>query len=102
MKVTKEQVLEYIKPVEDPELGFSLVDLGLIYDIDISDNNDLYIKMTLSSPACPIGPELMSMVRTAALSIDSVSNVDLELVWDPPWNPEEMASDEVKDALGIW
>jgi metal-sulfur cluster biosynthetic enzyme len=100
--ITRETVLEKIQPVEDPEMGYSLVDLGLIYDVDVSDNNDVSITMTLTSPMCPIGPEIVARVEQAVKDIDRVGRVSVNLVWDPPWNPAEMASDEIKDRLGIW
>ena len=102
MKLNKEQIIEAIKPVEDPDLGMSLVDMGLIYDVAIDKKNKVEIKMTLSSPACPIGPQLMTDVDMAVRELDEVSDVKVELVWDPPWDPETMASDSVKDVLGIW
>lgn len=102
MKLNKEEIIEAIRPVEDPDLGMSLVEMGLIYDIVIDKENSINIKMTLSSPACPIGPQLMTDVDMAVRTLDGVSQVNVELVWDPPWDPETMAADSVKDALGIW
>lgn len=102
MKLNKEEIIEAIRPVEDPDLGMSLVEMGLIYDIAIDKENSINIKMTLSSPACPIGPQLMTDVDMAVRTLDGVSQVNVELVWDPPWDPETMAADSVKDALGIW
>jgi len=102
MKLNKEEIIEAIRPVEDPDLGMSLVEMGLIYDVAIDKENNINIKMTLSSPACPIGPQLMTDVDMAVRTLDGVSQVNVELVWDPPWDPETMAADSVKDALGIW
>lgn len=102
MKLNKEEIIEAIRPVEDPDLGMSLVEMGLIYDVAIDKENSINIKMTLSSPACPIGPQLMTDVDMAVRTLDGVSQVNVELVWDPPWDPETMAADSVKDALGIW
>lgn len=102
MKITKEKIIEAIRPVEDPDLGMSLVDMGLIYEVNIGKKNNVDIKMTLSSPACPIGPQLMTDVDMAVRVLDGVDQVNVELVWDPPWDPETMAVDEVKDALGLW
>jgi metal-sulfur cluster biosynthetic enzyme len=102
MALTKEQVIEELRPLKDPEMHLGLVDLGLIYDIDIKSDQEVNITMTLTSPACPIGPELMSMVKSTILMIDGVKKCEVEIVFDPPWNPAEMASDEVKDELGIW
>ena len=102
MKLTKEKVFNAIRPVDDPDLGMSLVDMGLIYDVEIDDDNNLNIQMTLSSPACPIAPYLMSEVENTVRTLEEVNQVNVELVWEPPWDPETMATDSVKDALGIW
>lgn len=102
MKLTKETVLNHIRPVEDPDLGLSLVDMGLIYDVQITDDNQVNIKMTLSSPSCPIGDHLLMQVREKLLTLEGVMDANVELVWDPPWDPAEMATDEVKDVLGLW
>jgi metal-sulfur cluster biosynthetic enzyme len=102
MPLTKDVILKQIKPVDDPDLGMSLVDMGLIYDIKIINKSRVEIKMTLSSPACPIGPHLMAMVKKAVLDLEDVKETEVELVWDPPWDPATMATDTVKDALGIW
>ena len=102
MKLTKEKVFNAIRPVDDPDLGMSLVDMGLIYDVEIDDDNNLNIQMTLSSPACPIAPYLMSEVENAVRTLEEVNQINVELVWEPPWDPETMAADSVKDALGIW
>ncbi len=101
-KITKESILEQIRPVEDPDIGMSLVDMGLIYDVEITDKNSVNIKMTLSSPGCPIGDYLMTKVREAVLQHEGVVDADVFLVWEPPWDPAKMAADYVKDALGIW
>jgi metal-sulfur cluster biosynthetic enzyme len=100
--ITKAQILEVLKPVTDPEIRIGIVELGLIYDIEISNNSDITIKMTLTTPACPVGPEITSAVEMAVSTLDGAGNVNVELVWDPPYNPEEMASDYAKDRLGIW
>jgi metal-sulfur cluster biosynthetic enzyme len=100
--ITKESILKQIRPVEDPDIGMSLVDMGLIYDVEIIDDKRVNIKMTLSSPGCPIGDYLLTKVREAALKHDGVEDADVFLVWEPPWDPAKMAADYVKDALGIW
>ena len=102
MKLTEERVIEAIRPVEDPDLGMSLIDMGLIYEVEIDNDNNVNIKMTLSSPACPIGPQLMTDVKMAVKTLKEVNQVNIDLVWDPPWDPETMAADSVKDAMGIW
>jgi metal-sulfur cluster biosynthetic enzyme len=100
--LTRESVLEKLKPIEDPEVGLSVVDLGLIYDVAIFDGKKVEITMTLTSPGCPYGPELVGQVESAAKTIEGAETVEVYTVWDPPWNPAEMASDYAKDRLGIW
>ncbi len=102
MKLTKEKVIDAIRSVEDPDLSMSLVDMGLIYEVEIDDDNNVNIQMTLSSPSCPIAPQLIADVGMAVRTLKEVNKVDVGLVWEPPWDPEKMATDSVKDMLGIW
>ena len=99
MAVTKEDVYKALKNVIDPEIGFNIVDLGLVYDVNVQDGN-VKIKMTLSSPSCPLSGTILSWVESAVRNLEGVKNVDIELVWEPQWTIE-MASDEVKKALGM-
>ncbi len=100
---TREEVMEAIRPVKDPELDFSIVDLGLIYDVELDEaNKSVVVKMTLTSPACPIGPQIMGAVHTQCLDLEEVEDVDVQLVWTPLWDPTKMASEDVKMLLGIW
>ncbi len=99
---TKEQIIEALKPVQDPEIRIGVVDLGLVYDIDVTDEGEVTIKMTLTTPACPYGEILLAQVHRAVEELEGVTKVQVVLVWDPPWNPEEMCSDLAKDQLGIW
>ena len=99
---TKEQIIEALKPVQDPEIRIGVVDLGLVYDIDVTDAGEVTIKMTLTTPACPYGEILLAQVHRAVEELEGVTEVQVVLVWDPPWNPEEMCSDLAKDQLGIW
>ncbi len=98
----KEDVLEALKPVRDPEIQVGIVDLGLIYDIDIEPDGLVQIKMTLTTPACPYGEMLINMAHRAVQVLDGVTEVRIALVWEPVWDPKEMASEEAKDSLGIW
>jgi len=102
MKLTKELIFEHLAPIVDPEIHIGLVDLGLIYDAEINEANDVKVTMTLTSPMCPVGPELVSAVELAVKSMDEVNKVTVDVTFDPPWDPEEMASDAAKDELGIW
>lgn len=88
--------------VKDPELMMNIVDLGLIYDIQISDQNTAEIVMTLTSPGCPAGPEIITSVqRETHSAFPSLDEVNIHLTWTPFWNPD-MLSDEAKDELGIF
>ncbi|RLG21131.1 aromatic ring hydroxylase [Candidatus Micrarchaeota archaeon] len=95
-KIRKEEVLEVLKKVIDPELGVNVVDLGLIYDIEVNDN--IHVKMTFTVPTCPLGRWILGSV-TVALEEKFGKKPDIELVFDPPWNPD-MMSDEAKRKLG--
>lgn len=87
---TREQIMHVLRQVNDPELGVSIVDLGLVYDIEIK-NADVYIKMTLTTPGCPLTSYLSAMVETAIRqALSDIKNVEIELVWDPPWDPSRM------------
>lgn len=99
---TKEELLEKIKPVIDPELGFSLVDLGLIYDAKQEENGDVYVLMTLTSPWCPIAPSIRDWVAKELQKDDKIKTVKIEWTFDPPWNPETMASEDIKWELGLF
>ncbi len=99
---TKEQILEALKSVQDPEIRIGIVDLGLIYDVFIEENGKVQVKMTLTTPACPYGDMLVTMTHRAVESVPGVAGVEVVLVWDPPWDPKEMCTDAAKDQLGIW
>jgi len=100
--ITYREVLEHLKAVVDPELQFNIVDLGLIYDVLIDkEKNDVEVKMTLTTPGCPYGPEIISAVGMVLQTV-GFQNKKVTLVWDPPWDPNTMASDNVRDNLGIW
>ena len=100
--LTRETILEKVAMVEDPEIGLGVVDLGLIYDIGIAKESEVKVVMTLTTPYCPYGPMLVGQVEQAVKEIPGVLKVDVQLIWEPPWNPSEMASDYAKDVLGIW
>jgi metal-sulfur cluster biosynthetic enzyme len=99
---TKEEIMAKVSEVEDPEIRLGIVDLGLVYDVRIAEDKDVIIIMTLTTPGCPYGPALIADVEKAAKEVPGVKNADVELVWDPPWDPVSMASDYAKDVLGIW
>jgi metal-sulfur cluster biosynthetic enzyme len=99
---TKEQVINALKPVHDPEIGIGIIDLGLVYDINIEPDGKVQVKMTLTTPACPYGELLVAQAHHAVAALEGVKEVEIKLVWDPPWNPKEMCSEAAKAILGIW
>ena len=102
-KLTKEEVLEALKPIVDPEIRIGIVDLGLIYDVLVkNEGKSVEVKMTLTTPMCPYGPMLMTQVEDVANTMPGVENAKITLVWEPPWDPRTMASDYAKDKLNIW
>ena len=100
--VTEEQVVGAIRDCYDPEIPLNIYDLGLIYGVDIDDQGMITVDLTLTSPACPVGPMLQGMIYHKLTQMEGVEDVEVNLVWDPPWDPKTMASEEVKMALGIW
>jgi metal-sulfur cluster biosynthetic enzyme len=96
-----EDIRETIRnEVYDPELGLNIVDLGLLYDIDVKDHK-ADITMTLTSPGCPVGPELITNIRRSLSRFDDLEEVDIKLVFSPPWHPS-MMSEAAKDELGYF
>jgi metal-sulfur cluster biosynthetic enzyme len=97
--VTKEEILEQLKQVSDPEIGMDIVNLGLVYDIQINGDR-VYIKMTMTAPTCPVTPWILSQAQQIVENMEGVEAADVELVWEPPWNPS-MMTDEAKEALNM-
>ncbi|WP_042355312.1 metal-sulfur cluster assembly factor [Bacillus rubiinfantis] len=95
----EEKILEALKSVYDPELNINVVDLGLIYGIGITDEGDVQITMTLTTPGCPLHNSITSGVRYAIEGLEGVRNVDVNLVWEPAWSPDKM-TENGKRALG--
>ena len=101
--ITKDNVLELLKPIVDPEMQIGIVDLGLVYDVAIEEEGKkLEVRMTLTTPMCPYGPMIIGQVHDAVRMIPGVEEGKVTLVWDPPWDPRTMATDEAKDQLMIW
>jgi metal-sulfur cluster biosynthetic enzyme len=98
--MTRTEVLEALKNVEDPELGMNIVDLGLVYGVDLdTDLGRIHIDLTLTSPGCPLGPEIIRHIKRELRALEDVLDVDVDLVWSPLWHPR-MMSDHAKDELG--
>ena len=94
------QIIEKLHTVFDPEIPVDIYELGLIYEIDVKPSGDVHITMTLTSPACPSAQELPAAVRGAASVVPAVKDVEVDVVFDPPWSPEKM-SEEARVALGM-
>ena len=91
MTELKDKIVSEIKKIYDPEIPVNIYELGLIYKIDLEGANKVNIEMTLTSPNCPVAESLPKMVKDNILKLDGVDDVDLKLVWDPPWTKEKMS-----------
>ncbi|BBE31007.1 hypothetical protein OSSY52_11480 [Tepiditoga spiralis] len=99
--ITKEQVMSALEHVYDIEIGYDVVSLGLIYKVNIAENNDIYVEMTLTTPMCPMAGFMVQEAKDKLKEeIKEANNVFVELTFDPPWSPD-MAKDEVRQVLGI-
>ena len=98
--VTEDKIKETLKGVKDPEVGLNIVDMGLIYNVDISGSK-VDIEMTLTSPACPAGPQILSEIDMSLKELEDIDDVNINVVWSPPWDPSRMSEDG-KDELGIF
>ena len=96
----KEKVINEIKKIYDPEIPVNIYELGLIYDIDVDSKNNVKIKMTLTTPNCPVAESLPNEVKNSVKEIKETNNVDLDLVWDPPWD-KSMMSEAAKLELNL-
>ncbi len=87
--------------VNDPEINLSIVDLGLVYGVEVEEGL-VTVTMTLTSPGCPLGPVIRGEAYAKLKQLPGVKDVDVNIVWSPPWDPRTMASEDVKMSLGIW
>ena len=105
MQITEDSVYAALRQVEDPELFINIVDLGLIYEASLTENDgtwDVFVKMTLTSPGCPAGPELIANAKEAIQDLgEQVGEVKVEVTLSPPWTPDRM-TEEARDELGIF
>ena len=100
MSELKEKIITEIKKIYDPEIPVNIYELGLIYKIEVNEENKAIIEMTLTSPNCPVAESLPKMVKDNILKIEEVSNVELKLVWNPPWT-QDMMSEAAKLELNL-
>ena len=98
-KVTRETILEALKSVYDPEIPVNVVDLGLVYDVQVNEGN-VYVQMTLTFPGCGMGPYIGQQAEWAVADVDGVEDVEIEMVFDPPWSPD-LISEDAKAQLGL-
>ena len=96
---TKEEVVDALRQVEDPELGMDIVELGLMYDVEL-ENGNVKVVHTLTSMGCPVGPMIQQQIDEVVRALPGVDDVEVELTWDPPWTPEKM-SEDAKFILGF-
>jgi len=97
----KSLIIEALQTVYDPEIPVNIWEVGLIYEVDVDDHGSAHILMTLTSPMCPVAESLPIEVEQKVAAIEGVSSVDVELTWDPPWDPD-MMSDAAKLELGMY
>jgi metal-sulfur cluster biosynthetic enzyme len=97
--MTRDDVIEALRSVEDPELGMDIVELGLLYDVEV-DEPRVHVRYSLTSMGCPAGPLIQQNMEEVLYSLPGVEHVETELTWDPPWTPDKM-SDDAKFILGF-
>ena len=96
----KDKIIDGVKKIYDPEIPVNIYELGLIYDINVDEKNNVKINMTLTTPNCPVAESLPKEVKESIMEIDGVDKVDLDLVWEPPWN-KSMMSEAAKLELNL-
>jgi metal-sulfur cluster biosynthetic enzyme len=104
MPIAEESIYAALKQVQDPELFVNLVDLGLIYEVLTSEadgKTNIHVKMTMTSPACPVGPQMLQEVRDVLLDLENVGEIEVEMVMIPPWSPDRM-TEAARDELGMF
>ncbi len=98
--ITREEALESLKEIFDPEIPVNIVDLGLVYDVSVKEDGVVDVVMTLTAPGCGIGPYIAQQVQDTIESLEGITEARVEMVFDPPWTPEKM-SDQAKAELGF-
>ena len=97
---TPDDIRRALRSVKDPEINLNIVDLGLVYDVSMAEEGDVVVQMTLTSPGCPAGPEIVSDAEQAIRALDGVNSVDIQIVWEPYWTPEKIEP-KVRAYLGL-
>ncbi len=97
--VKKEDIIDVLKTVIDPEIGLDVINLGLVYEIKVNDDN-VYIKMTMTTPGCPLTSWILADAENKIKQVPGVKDVQIELVWDPPWSVDRI-SEEARKLLGL-
>ena len=100
--LSEELVMERLKDVFDPEIHLSIVELGLVYGVEVQDDGEVVVTYTLTSPGCPLGAVIDGQIQDVLIDLPGVKRVVNKLTFSPPWDPKTMASDVAKDAMGIW
>ena len=95
------RIIAALRTVYDPEISVNIYDLGLIYDLQINERHEVFVKMTLTAPGCPVAGSLLAQVESAIKAVAGVSDARVELVWDPPWSQDRI-SDEARLTLGLF
>ena len=98
--VTEKDVRRALRKVKDPELNLNIIDIGLVYEVDVDESGSVHVQMTLTSPGCPAGAEIIADVKRVVVDLEGVQSVEVELVWDPYWTPEKM-DPRVRTFLGF-
>jgi metal-sulfur cluster biosynthetic enzyme len=98
--LNEETVMDALRECYDPEIPVNIVDLGLVYDIDISEDSDVHVTMTLTAQGCPMSDMIDQQVRDALEALDDVKDASVDIVWEPKWNPS-MISDQGREQLGM-
>jgi metal-sulfur cluster biosynthetic enzyme len=88
--LTSEAIRKALRAVKDPELNLNIIDIGLVYDVEVTEPGDVHVRMTLTSPGCPAGAEIIEEAKRVIGDMEGVRQVEIELVWDPYWTPEKM------------
>jgi FeS assembly SUF system protein len=94
------RVIAALRTIRDPEIPLNIYDLGLIYELDVQESGEVSVRMTLTTPNCPVAESFPNVVQTALWFVDGVSDVNVELVWEPPWSPEQL-SEAARLQLGL-